>query len=38
MQKKLENIYDETIDSCGLEIEDEEGLVLPSYNSKIENE
>ena len=35
------NTYDETIDSsCGLEIEDEEGLdlVLPSYNSKIENE
>ena len=33
-------IYDETIDSCGLEIEDEQGLdlVLPSYNSKIENE
>ena len=32
ISKKMYNTYDETIDSCGLEI------VLPSYNSKIENE
>ena len=40
ISKKMYNTYDETIDSCGLEIEDEQGLdlVLPSYNSKIENE
>ena len=40
ISKKMYYIYDETIDSCGLEIEYEQGLDLvhPSYNSKIENE